>query len=145
LNTYLINGETWLICGGRDFSQESTFRSAMIQIMELRGCPAKVVQGGARGADRMAAEWARLMAIEVIEVRADWQKYGKAAGSIRNTLMLKAHRPHVVIAFPGGPGTRDMVKKANAACGIDVIEIKLNCRGGTAHAPGAAQSTKENL
>lgn len=118
-----INGETWAICGGRSFSDRSMFDSAMLDITQLRGCPSRIIEGGARGADYMAFEWATRMAVPVVEVYANWDAHGKAAGPIRNQKIIDAHRPAVLIAFPGGNGTADMVNRARTA-GIDVIEIK---------------------
>jgi hypothetical protein len=106
-----INGQTWLICGGRDFSDGAMFECAMAQFIRLKGLPAKVVHGGARGADAMADEWARDFAINVVPVLADWNTHGRGAGPIRNQKMLDDHRPSFIIAFPGGRGTADMVRR----------------------------------
>ena len=127
MNAILINGETWLICGGRDFTDQQMFDGAMSQLIELRGCPARIVEGGAQGADKLAAQWGDRMAIPVAELRADWKAYGKGAGSIRNQKMLDEQKPTTVVAVPGGNGTADMVKRARKAQ-LDVIEIKRNCR-----------------
>lgn len=118
-----INGQTWLICGGRKFSDQAMFDGAMSDILSLRGCPSKVVHGKQTGADMMADAWAKKMAIRVESVEADWIKYGRAAGPIRNEKMLREHTPSTIVAFPGGDGTRDMVRKAHAA-GVEVIEVR---------------------
>lgn len=118
-----INGQTWLICGGRDFDDDATFSLMMAQLIELKGVPAKVVHGAAPGADTLADDWARDLAVEVQPVPADWKAHGRAAGPIRNQKMLDDHKPNLVVAFPGGRGTADMVERARKA-GIDVAEIK---------------------
>lgn len=51
-----------------------------------------------------------------------WKDHGKAAGPIRNQLMLDDFKPDLVVAFPGGKGTADMVKKAQDA-GVTVILV----------------------
>jgi hypothetical protein len=84
-----------------------------------------VIEGGAPGADRLAREWSRMVAkggpdVETFE--ADWENHGSFAGPMRNARMLAEGRPDVVVAFPGGRGTADMVKKARRA-GVEVIEI----------------------
>ena len=117
------NGQTWLVCGGRDFVDQEMFDSAMSDLLALKGCPRKIVHGGARGADAMAGEWAARHGLEIAAVPADWQRHGYIAGSIRNQRMLAEHSPHLVVAFPGGRGTANMVQKARAA-GVDVAEIK---------------------
>ena len=117
-----LNGQTWLVCGGRDYADRATFNNAMGDLTEMKGCPRRIIHGDYRGADALADEWGRRMALEVLPVPADWKKHGPAAGPIRNAAMLE-HKPDLVIAFPGGGGTADMVRKARAA-GIDVAEIR---------------------
>lgn len=56
------------------------------------------------------------------QVPADWKTHGKRAGSIRNQKMIDDYHPQLVVAFPGGAGTADMVRRARAA-GIEVREI----------------------
>jgi len=82
-----------------------------------------VIQGGAKGADRMAREWCcRQPEIQMINEPADWKMHGRAAGPIRNKRMLDEYEPDMVLAFPGGAGTANMVKQARAA-GVKVIEV----------------------
>jgi len=57
------------------------------------------------------------------EFKAQWDKYGKAAGYRRNARMLEHPAPDLVVAFPGGPGTANMVMLAKRA-GIPVREIE---------------------
>lgn len=118
-----INHQTWVICGGRDFTDAEMFDSAMGDLIRLRGMPGDVVQGGASGADDMAKAWAHRHAVGSWTVPADWQKHGRAAGPIRNQTMLDKYSPHLVVAFPGGKGTADMVRRSRKA-GVDVAEIK---------------------
>jgi hypothetical protein len=79
-----------------------------------------IMQGGATGVDAFAREWAaRKPEVHRYVCRADWDRYGPAAGPIRNARMLE-WGPDLVVAFPGGTGTADMVSKAKAA-GVRVI------------------------
>ena len=48
----------------------------------------KVVSGGARGADSLAEKWANINNIPVVVFPAEWNKYGKRAGMIRNRLII---------------------------------------------------------
>jgi len=121
----ILNNETWLICGGRNFSDQSMFDDVMSRLIDMWGCPSKIVHGAASGADKMADAWGKRMALLVAPVEAEWDKYGKAAGPIRNEDMIIHHKPKRVIAFPGGRGTADMVQRAKNRRGeIEVIEIK---------------------
>lgn len=70
--------------------------------------------GAARGVDTIVRNQARLVGWREIPHPADWDKYGKPAGVIRNDLMLKEANPHIVVAFPHATsiGTMDMIKRA---------------------------------
>ena len=50
-------------------------------------------------------------------IRADWERFGRAAGMRRNEQLLQCVKPDVVIAFWDGksPGTRNMIEHARAA------------------------------
>lgn len=109
-----------LVCGGRDFNDPLTLGSWLGGIAKRQGISA-LIHGGARGADFMAAEFAKWSGIPVEEYPADWRTHGKAAGPIRNQRMLDEAKPDLVVAFRGGSGTADMVRRARAA-GVEVFE-----------------------
>jgi hypothetical protein len=94
----------------------------MNKLIAARGRPTVVIHGDARGADRLAGEIANAAGIPVESYPADWVKHGRAAGPIRNQLMLDVAKPDVVLAMPGGNGTADMVRRAKAA-GVAVVVI----------------------
>jgi len=110
-----------LVCGGRYFKDYPHLARQLWLISDTRPIDC-VIEGGYSGADKLAKQWAKLNGINVEEYRADWDKYGVAAGPIRNTQMLDEGRPDFVVAFPGGAGTADMVTKAKKA-GLEVMEI----------------------
>lgn len=109
-----------IVCGGRDFTNEWLLNE-WLDATHSETPITTLVQGGAMGADSLARQWARSRGVLVITVEADWTKHGKAAGPIRNQRMLDEHKPELVIAFNGGRGTADMMRRANAA-GVDVQE-----------------------
>ena len=102
-----------LVCGGRDFSDwdllEKTLTRLDLSVKKIDS----IIHGGATGADALAARWGQLNGKWIHICRAQWGKWGKAAGPIRNQEMLGLN-PDLVIAFPGGSGTRDMVRQAEA-------------------------------
>lgn len=103
-----------LICGGRSYSD----RDALCRRLDLIHTETPfsvVIHGGARGADRMAGEWAKSRGIPYEEYRANWEEHGNSAGPIRNQKMLDESKPELVIAFPGGTGTAHMVRIAQQA------------------------------
>lgn len=81
-----------------------------------------LILGRAKGVDEFAEDWAVVHWVNYSVYPADWDKYGKGAGAIRNKQMLDEGKPDIVIAFPGGPGTANMVKQARAAK-VAVLEI----------------------
>ena len=115
-----------LVCGGRNFAKgdgPGYAQQTLTNIFFERGRPDVVMQGGAPGYDLAAKLWARAHGIEGMIFEADWQTHGRAAGPIRNQRMIDEGKPDLVVAFPGGRGTADMVSKARAA-GIEVLEVE---------------------
>ena len=107
-------GHRVIVCGGRDYRDAERVAAVLQRYRDRFGISA-IIQGGADGADRLAAEWGWNNSIPVGTYNAKWDEHGKAAGPIRNALMLEQAKPDSVIAFPGGAGTADMVAKAEAA------------------------------
>jgi len=110
-----------LVCGGRHYDDAERVDSVLQQWpMET------LLHGGATGADALGAAWATARGIRTICVKADWVTHGRAAGPIRNQEMLKlllSAPGSVVIAFPGGTGTNDMITRALRA-GVQVYEVR---------------------
>ncbi len=50
----------------------------------------EVISGGAKGADSLAAQWAREQGVKLTEFKPDWDKHGKRAGFIRNEDIVAA-------------------------------------------------------
>lgn len=117
-----------LVCGGRYFSDQELLNKTLDSFAKRHVIDA-IIEGNASGADRMAGFWARKHGIDNLKYPADWNRYGPAAGPMRNQEMIDNGKPGVVIAFPGGRGTADMKERAHQA-GILVIEIY-----GLAHEP----------
>ena len=109
-----------LVCGGRTYSDRRTLASTLDKLTPK---PALIIAGAAPGADTLAAEWAVSRCVESAAFYADWELHGKAAGPMRNRRMLEEGKPDLVVAFPGGSGTADMVRQAKAA-GVRVLEVR---------------------
>lgn len=109
-----------LVCGGRTFSDWPWLYEELNKI-HAKTPITMVIHGAARGADAQAGAWARDVAIPCLSVPAQWDRYGKSAGFIRNAQML-TYDPDLVVAFPGGSGTSNMISKANGK-GIPVVLI----------------------
>lgn len=103
-----------LVCGDRNWTNYDLIHKV------LSNYPSTdiIVQGGARGADRMASDAALSFGMVVEEYPADWETYGKKAGPIRNQTMLNTGID-LVLAFHNyilnSRGTKDMVSRAKKA------------------------------
>ena len=118
-----------IVTGGRDFDDAQLARDVVRALVKKHG-RFTLVHGGCRGADALAVRAARRMngqdeawslPIAIEGYPADWIAHGKAAGPIRNQAMVDAGAVGCV-AFPGGRGTADMVRRCKAA-GIPVWEV----------------------
>jgi hypothetical protein len=110
-----------LVCGGRNFDDAEAVNKAL-DIFHAGEPITLIIQGGATGADELAQKWADSHGIWCHVFRPDWATHGSAAGPIRNQRMIDKGQPDLVMAFPGGRGTADMVRRAKAA-DIHVIEV----------------------
>ncbi len=104
-----------IVCGGRSYLDINTLFDVMDRLHATYKFTC-IIEGGAKGADQLAQRWAHENAVATVRVAADWTRWGKRAGYLRNTEMLEKHSPDVVIAFPGGPGTMMMINLAFDAC-----------------------------
>lgn len=115
-------GPRVLVCGGRDWTDQYIM-SLVLDRARAQGSVEVVIEGEARGADLMARGWAANRGVTIEPYPADWDRFGKGAGPIRNAQMLVEGRPDWVCAFDtGGPGTRDMIRQAREA-GLPVLHV----------------------
>ena len=111
-----------LVCGGRDYDDDARVNRTLVELHNDRRITA-IIHGGATGADTYAARWGAWYGVDVLKFAARWSTEGRGAGPKRNQRMLDVGKPDLVVAFPGGRGTADMVRRARAA-GVRVIEVK---------------------
>lgn len=105
-----------LVCGGRDYYGDV---DNALDTLHAQQPVSMVIHGDAKGADRRGGYWAKNRGIHYAAVPALWDVLGrKAAGPMRNEAMLLL-KPQYCVAFPGGSGTADMIKRCTDA-GIPV-------------------------
>lgn len=110
-----------LVCGGRDYSDYRTVKFTLdkyitgLHRLTDHKIDIAILTGGAKGADNLAKQYAINNNLIYIEMPANWDKLAKGAGPLRNQSMLDFIDVNIVIAFPGGTGTADMVRRANEA------------------------------
>ena len=108
-----------LVSGSRTFSDRESMYKVLDELLRVH-LFTTVIHGAARGADKLADEWAYERRLPVERFKADWNKYGKKAGFVRNQRMLDEGRPHLVFAFVDklleeSKGTAMMVRLAESA------------------------------
>ncbi len=113
-----------LVTGDRDWTDREAIHSVLSKLQQ-QGYN-ELIEGGARGADTIAQEEAHRLRFRSMEhFPAQWDKYGKAAGHIRNRTMLDEGKPDLVVWFhndlANSKGTRHMVNLA-LSYGIQVLE-----------------------
>jgi hypothetical protein len=116
-----------LVCGSRDWEDPALIRQVLDEQVQLRPHDV-IIQGGCRGADRMAAMVARTMGATIETYPADWRRNGRAAGPQRNILMLNTH-PNLIVAFQlnDSKGTAHVIAEARAR-GIPVIRVAVTTK-----------------
>lgn len=114
-----------LITGSRNYADRDTLLDAIEYYLgETYIEDVIIIEGGARGADRIAREHALDMGYVVETYPVNWEKYGKKAGVIRNQEMVD-NGADICLAFPleDSIGTYDCIRRAKNA-GIKTIIIK---------------------
>ena len=120
-----------IIAGSRNFADEEFVHNTISDLTwHIPSEDLEIVSGGCRGVDKFAEDYAEQWDLISTVFNADWDKYGKAAGPIRNEQMARyaSESNHgMLIAFPVGEsrGTRNMIKLAKQY-GLEVHEIKHN-------------------
>jgi hypothetical protein len=103
-----------LFSGSRKFTDDGAVIAVLERLAKRAGGAEHVVvvHGGASGLDSIAGVLARHMGMAVEVHHADWQKQGKAAGPIRNQVMVD-HGADLLVAYPlpGGRGTQDCIER----------------------------------
>lgn len=111
-----------LVCSGRNYDDAECVKSHLDRLHADEPIDV-LIEGGAQGADELARWWARDNGIEVETYVADWHGFGRRAELIRNQRMIDEGRPTLVVAFPGGAGTADMVRRAREA-NVKVVMVE---------------------
>lgn len=99
-----------LVTGGRKFDDIQLIETTLDDVLESEAISV-IIHGASSGADTLAGEWGSRNGIDVVACPANWRRYGRGAGPIRNREMLELS-PDLLVAFPGGRGTADMISAA---------------------------------
>lgn len=84
----------------------------------------EIASGGAKGADKFAENYAKEMLLPFKLFKAEWDKYGKSAGVIRNKQMAE-YATHLILIWDGkSKGSANMLKRAQEK-ELEIFEIRL--------------------
>jgi hypothetical protein len=114
-----------LICGGRDFNNFPLMIGAIEDVKKEYEIE-EIVHGDYKGADALAKKYCKMFGVPEKPFPADWDKYDKAAGPIRNSEMaVYCKEGDVCLAFWDGKstGTNDMKRKAGKM-GMIIKEVR---------------------
>ncbi len=100
-----------IIAGCRDFDDYNLLKEKVTEALkDIGGC--EIISGNAKGADALGERYAKEHQIPLRLFPADWDKYGKRAGFIRNTEMAN-NATHLIAFWDGkSKGTKMMLQIA---------------------------------
>ena len=109
-----------LVCGGRHFEDYNLLKNILDKVLKLKKLTpqdVEIVSGHCKGADKLGERWAEEKNASVKIFPADWVKYKKSAGPIRNKQMIDyitCFSDKLVVAFvsPNSKGTRNTISLA---------------------------------
>ena len=111
-----------LVCGGRDFADSALLYGVLDELNRTKTIVC-VIEGDAPGADRLAGQWARRNQIDLKVFAPEYDQFGpRLTPPLRNQRILDEGQPDLVVAFPGGGGTKDMVRRA-AKAGVAIHKV----------------------
>lgn len=123
-----------IVAGGRSFGNYQLLKSCLDYIFNNinHEVDIEIVSGRAEGADKLGERYAQEHNLSCKIFPAEWGKYGKKAGPIRNSQMIDYAKEQIpmVVAFWNGKsrGTMDTLSKAQLN-GIESIVILFNSEG----------------
>ncbi len=109
------------IVGSREFSNYKYLEGLLTPIKESIEW---IISGGARGADSLAERYAQNNKIPFLLFPANWDRYGKQAGFMRNQQIVDEADHMIAIPSPNSKGTRDSIRRAEIkGIPVEVFEM----------------------
>ena len=114
------NGFRVVVAGSRDFNDYDRLSTELDKLLADK-TNVTIISGTANGADKMGEQYAQEHGLKIESFPAEWDKYSKSAGPIRNMQMVQT--ADAVIAFwdNQSPGTRhiiDYARKSDVPCKV---------------------------
>ena len=111
-----------IIAGSRKFNrqldarhtQRYIYQTINVEAQRFDQFPSHVISGGAHGIDTQGELWAKDKGVKIIRVLPEWDRYGKAAGPLRNQKMIEQGDALLALWDGESRGTFDIIKRALA-------------------------------
>ena len=105
-----------IVAGTNSFENYGLISDTLDQFLSECGDDIEIISGHAAGPDQLGERYAKEHSLKCTVFPAEWKKYGRAAGPIRNAQMLSyalEAEPAVIVFWDGkSRGTSDMINKA---------------------------------
>lgn len=100
-----------IIAGSRYVNDRHQVERAVMLWKELHAPKqiTEIVSGGGRGVDQLGEAWAQAQGLSTTRFPAEWQRYGKSAGPIRNRAMADYADGLIALPAQGSRGTKHMI------------------------------------
>ena len=109
-----------IVAGSRTFTNFSLCEKELIRFIKthhrkgIMKSDIEIVSGTARGADKLGEKFAIKYGFKVTQFPAEWDKYGKSAGYIRNKQMAE-YATHCIVFWDGiSKGSQHMIDLAKS-------------------------------
>ncbi len=109
------------VCGGKDFLAMHLISAVLFKVHRANHITELLI-GNSRGVDEIVNDWAARTGIPVRHINSDWLSYGEDADDVRNQLIID-ERPDIIVLFPGGKRTNDLLNKAITAGHKNVLHV----------------------
>ena len=110
-----------IICGSREFENYELLKEKCNHLLSRKlndpNIKVVIISGCAKGADSLGEKYASEIGLEILKYPADWDKYGKRAGYLRNKQMAEIGNAVIAFMVPGedkNRGTKNMISLARA-------------------------------
>lgn len=121
-----------IVAGSRGFDDYPLLESKLDELLKGISGEVEIVSGHAKGADSLGEQYALKRGLPLHIMKADWERFGRRAGFIRNQQMLDyaLEETPLLVAFWDGlsNGTRDMINRAQEE-GVEARIIQYDHRG----------------
>lgn len=117
----MFNQYRVIIAGGRYFSDYELLQEKCDAFLQDKtGEDIVIISGHASGADALGERYAEEKGYKIETYTADWKKYGRAAGPIRNEQMANIANALIVFWDGKSRGTKSMINLAKKR-GLQVL------------------------